>query len=418
MKTPIKPLLNILIFVVALPNWISMAARADDIDSFDRDSLRINDRIILKSGESINGKLISAEEKKPVKFRTADGIELELDRKLISKVDKSDAVAKRYNEFLSTLEDTAKSHRELVEWCKEQDNGRLRFKNQILFHNKRVVKLDPNDRKARRELGYSYLKDENRWVDEDQFWTGQGYVRQGAAWVPQLQDRVEQQKGQDNDQYSARKQKFNLWKRKLRRMSAAEAISTLLAIADRSIMPDIYSEYEDEKNPAIKSVFIEVFASARPVHSLQVKGLVDAVVIGNSDKALDYLMQDDFNQRLAAEYLTTFLTDKLNNRVQRAAFALGEMDSQYSILALANALVTKHKVAPGSNGRMSTTFGNAGGGSQQFGGNKKPTYATVENNEVRVALKKITQQDFGFSKQAYQRWYINHYTVVGMKARR
>ena len=398
---------------------IASVSLADDDRPFDRDSLKIVDQVLLKSGESLSGTILKVadDRKSPVSFKTLDGIDLVLDRKLISKVVKTDDVSQRYNDMISKLADDAAAHRDMVTWCKQQDNGSIRFKRQITFHNKRIIRLDPNDAAARRDLKYKFLKDENRWVPENQFWTSQGYVRSGAKWVPRLQHRIDQNKDQANEVYSARKQKLNLWSRNLRKMSAAEAVTSLMAIAEPGLIPDIYANYQEEKNPIVKAVYIEVFAAARPLHNLQIKGLVDAAINLNSDKALDYLMQDEFNQRLASEYLTSFLQDKNNLKINRAAFLLGELESRYSILALSNALITKHKVSQGDPGRMSTSFNNVTGGSQQFG-SKKIAPVPIKNVAVLEALKKITRQDLGYSKAAYQRWYINNYTVVGLKARR
>lgn len=415
MKTRLACRTLVILFFVS----ISSVSSAKDDRGFDLDSLKIVDQVLLKSGETLSGTILKIEDdrKAPVSFRTSDGVDLVLERKLISKVVKTDEVSQRYNGMISELADDAASHRDMVTWCKQQDNGSIRFKRQIVFHNKQIIRFEPNDAAARRELDYKFLKDENRWVPENQFWTSQGYVRSGAKWIPRLRHRIDQNKDQANEVYSARKQKLNLWSRNLRKMSAAEAIASLLAIAEPNLMPDIYANYQEETNPAIKAVYIEVFASARPLHNLQIKGLVDAVINLNSDKALDYLMQEDFNKRLASEYLTSFLQNKSNLKINRAAFALGELQSRYSILALANALITKHKVAQGDPGRMSTSFNNVTGGSQQFG-TKKIAPVPIQNVAVLDALKKITEQDLGYSKTAYQRWYIKNYTVVGLKARR
>lgn len=409
---------TLIIFLLLLQSSGANVAAGDDV-VFDRDSLKVFDQIVLKSGESLEGTILKIEDdrKTPVSFRTRDGIDLILDRKLIAKVVPADEIAKRYNDSVSKLDDDVETHRDMVAWCKEQPNGRIRLKQQILFHTKRIIQLDPNDKAARRELGHTFLRDENRWVPEHQYWTSQGYVRSGAKWLPVLQQLIDQNDDQADEVYSVRKQKLNLWFRNRHKMSSGEAVSSLLLLADRSLMPDIYAKYQEEQNPLVKAVFIEVFASARPIHSLQVKGLVDAVINLNSDKAMDYLMQEDFNKRLASEYLTTFLQDKSNAKIQRAAFALGELESRFSILALSNALITKHKVAAGDPGRMSTTFSNVGGGSQQFG-SRKIAPIPIKNSAVLEALEKITGQDFGYSKAAYQRWYISNYTVVGMKARR
>ena len=136
------------------------------------------------------------------------------------------------------------------------------------------------------------------------------------------------------------------------------------------------------------------------------------------DIALDYLKQDDFNQKQIATQLAKFLVSKNNATVQRAAYALGELNSTHAILALAKALQTKHLIRPGNNNTGAQRVqGNAGGESFGFGGSK-PVSRVFRNEEVLDALKKITGQDFGYSEAAYQKWFIQNYTHVNLKARR
>ena len=394
--------------------------RAQDNGGFDRELLKVQDQLLLRSGVVLEGVIASENITKtePINFETIAGEKMLVDPKLIDKVKKVDAVARRYNAAVDKMKDNAQSHRDMVTWCEEQERGRIRFQNQIKFHRKRILVFDPDDRPTRTKLGYVYLKNEGRWVDEDQFWSTQGYTRRGSRWNSNLHNVTQDQLDQVEGQLVIKKKKFSAWKSRLRRMSKLEAINGLVSIADAQLMPHIYDTYQETKDPAVRALYVEAFASVRPTTRPAVLGLIAAFMVDGDDIALDYLKQDDFSQRQVATHLTKFLVHENNARVQRAAYAMGELGSTSAILALAKALQTKHLISPGNNNTGAQRVqGNAGGESFGFG-NAKPVHRVFRNEEVLGALKKITGQDFGYSEAAYQKWFIQNYTHVNLKARR
>ena len=393
---------------------------AQDNPGFDRELLKVQDQLLLRSGAVLEG-LIASEnitKTEPISFETTAGEKMLVDPKLIDKVKKIDTISQRYNAAVDKMKDNAQGHRDMITWCEEQERGRLRFQNQIEFHRKRILVFDPDDRPARTKLGYVYLKDENRWVNEDQFWSMQGYTRRGPRWNSNLHNLTQDQLDQNKGELFAKRKKFSAWKSRLRRMSKLEAVNSLVSMADPQLMPHIYQAYVETKDPELRALYVEVFASARPTTSSAVSGLITAFMDDRSDITLDYLKQDDFNQKQIATLLTKFLVSKNNATVQRAGYALGELGSTNAILALAKALQTRHQVrAAINNSGAQRVQGNAGGDGFQFGGQKAAS-ANVNNEEVLGALKKITGQDFGYSETAYQKWFIQNYTHVDLKARR
>ena len=393
------------------------AINAQDDTGFNKDLLKVQDQLLLKSGASLIGDLgdLPADKSEAISFKSPVGDSMLIDRQLISKIKKVDSTALRYNDLLNQMKDDAQSHRSMVAWCEEQERGRARFRSQILFHRKRILFFEPNDRSTRTKLGYTFLKDENRWVDKEQFWSQQGYTRQGDS---QLFEETVGKLDQYNSQLVVKKKKFSSWQRKLRRMSHREAVDSLVAIADPQLMPVIYERFSNTTDKGLRAVYAEAFATARPTSSSAVQGLVTAVMDDGSDIALDYLRQEDFNRSQVASFLIPFLASKVNAKVQRAGFALGELEANGATLALARALKTKHQVrAATQNSGAQRVQGNAGGESFAFGGSKAESIV-VPNEAVLGALRKITGQDFGYSEKAYQKWYVQNYTHVDLKARR
>lgn len=408
--------------VLALSFLVSTggSVAAQDDGGFNREYLKIQDRLLLQSGALLQGVIAAVPEDKlePVSFESATGDTMLIDRKLISKIEKVDAVSQRYNDAIATMKDDAQSHRDMIAWCEEQERGRTRFRSQIMFHLKRIIFFEPNDRSARTKLGYTFLKDDKRWVSEAQFWGTQGYAKQGAKWNSLLHNQAEKQLDDRGDTLAVKRKKFGLWKKNLRRMSHREAVDNLVAIADPQLMPHLLNEFKDSNDKGLRAVYAEAFALARPTTSQAALGLVGAVMEDGSDIALDFLLQEDFNRKQVAGYLAVFLRSKNNREVRRAGYALGQLNSENAILALAEALETKHVVTPARQDSGATrTQGNAGGDSFQFGGNEAVS-RVFQNEEVRGALQSITGEDYGFSKEAYQQWYVRNYTHVGLKARR
>ena len=51
------------------------------------------------------------------------------------------------------------------------------------------------------------------------------------------------------------------------------------------------------------------------------------------------------------------------------------------------------------------------------GGGPQSRSEMVQNDESRVALKKITGEDFGFDEAAWQAWFLENYTLYDIDVR-
>jgi hypothetical protein len=85
-----------------------------------------------------------------------------------------------YQEKLAKINDDAKGHYELGVWCKQN-----KLSNEAQTQFEKVIKLDPNHEKARKELGYFKYKDE--WIaeedKEERIAKEKGLVRYGDKWI-------------------------------------------------------------------------------------------------------------------------------------------------------------------------------------------------------------------------------------------
>lgn len=399
---------------------------------FDRESLKIKDSVVLKSGSKLFGTLKSEGKddngRKFVLFETEDGALLKLDVvKTLnrSKIHKLDDVDAAYNKHIETLEDTAESHWQLANWCGKQASGSIRFKDQIKFHWERVMELDPNDDNVKRKLGFTYISAENRWVPKAPYHQSHGYEKKGTSWAPVLQREVSAWHDQKKTVEGERKRLLAQWKKNVRKSgsgSASAIQNELFRICDADAVVIFFEEAKDEQNATLRGFYIEAFGRVPTYIALRALCFfaVEDASLANRERALTLIGQEHFNPESAVGVFAGYLGDSVRTRVLRAAFAIGEIGSVNAVLPLVDALITTHQVAPGDQpGRIQTGIGNSGN-IENFGigGDSKPKNRTYQNDAVASALRNITGENFGFNESAWQRWYIENHTHHDIKVRR
>lgn len=417
------------VFVVWLLTTCSLADEPGQEEPFDRDSIMFRDSLELRSGQVLTGQLVAEElvdKRKTVVFRTVDGDVVRLDvARSVKSIYPITPDQQRYNEHLKNLADTAEAHHDMLTWCQQQDSWQGRYKPQVEFHRKRIMKLDPNDDRVRKKLNYRFIASEGRWVLDEQYWRSKGYVPDGAAWIPTLQVELSQQKESARELEGSAKAEFAKWQRLVRR-DASTALPSLMNIMDEEMVGVLFEELgdlekrRDRQAMALRSIYAEAlgnFPSSTSANALVQIWMVDA-----NERVLDLLNQKPFEpfRMTAVNSLALFLGSQDNAVVLRAADAMGELKSSYRLLALINALTTTHIVKGSDPNRTNAALnqGGNGAGSFNFGTQQKSGKVTVPNQNVLVALKKLTEQDFGFQKDAWKRWYLETHTKFDLPARR
>lgn len=389
-------------------------------DGFDREALKVQDEIKLRSGATLTGTVIKEEtvdNRKFVIFENDAGERLTLDvAKLVQTIRLVDEIAQEYNGFIDKIEDTASAHHDMVTWCIQQDKGRSRFKDQIQFHRERIMALDPNDTKVRKQLEYTFIEDQGRWVLEAQYWQSIGYAKDGPRWIPTMQARINDAEKSDDDKSLSPLQR---WDRRRRTLSGPQLEAELLSFVDEDVVSRLVDRLSDEKNANLLRVYMEAFGRV-PCESSNY-GLTYLWMEYAEERAIDLLKQEGFNRYSAVRILTGQLGSSDNAKIQRAAFAIGELGTSNAILALTSALQTRHRIKPGSNpGAIGATFGNNGVNGFGVGNNSKPIDVDVKNEQVLIALEKVTgvEDEFGYNKEAWRQWYVKNYTHYDLPARR
>lgn len=397
---------------------------------FDRESLKVRDTIVLRSKAKLYGTVESEsveDGRKIVVFRPRDGGVLKIDvAKMVyqGKIRKIDEIDRNYNQYIETIKDDPASHWELYEWCGDQPQGRVRFKDQRQFHLERISELDPNDSAAKRKLGFDFIKEQNRWVPEKLYQKTLGYEKRGTGWSPVLQreidkgfDEIEAIKGQ-------RKSAFRIWKKELAkgRLNPTVLKEELFKICDPLGVVIVFEAAREEPRPAVRALYVEAIGRVPTRVALNALCVfaVEEDVVGTREAALAFLSQEHYNAGAAVSVLATYLASKSNAYVNRAAFGIGELGDQSATLALAAALVTSHLVKPGGqSGRINAGVGSDGNvNGLNMGGDQKPVIKSFSNKQVVDALRKVSDQNFGYNAEQWKDWYIKTHTHHDIQVRR
>lgn len=433
MKSTIMKLKNqparLFVLLLLTSAWTSGSLFSQEQD-FDRESLKIRDTIVLRSKAKLYGTVVSEgveDGRKIVVFKPVDGGVIKIDvAKMVyqGKIRRVDEIDRNYNEYIETIKDDPASHWELYEWCGDQPQGRIRFQDQRQFHLERIVELDPDDTAAKRKLGFDFIKEQNRWVPEKLYQKTLGYEKRGTGWSPVLQREIDKGFEEIEAIKGQRKTAFRIWKKELAkgRLNPAVLREELHKICDPLGVVIVFEAAREEPNPAIRAEYVKAIGRVPTRVALNALCVfaVEEEVVGTRESALALLGQDHYDAGAAVGVLATYLSSKSNAYVNRAAFGIGELGNESATLALTAALVTSHMVKPGGqSGRINAGVGSDGNvNGLNMGGDQKPVMKSFNNKDVVDALKKVSDQDFGFNAEQWKNWYIKTHTHHDIQVRR
>lgn len=374
----------------------SVAARAD-IFILQNDG-RITGELIVREGTPKNLWLV----------KTTAGGEMLLDKTQIKQHIPQSPEQEEYERTRGDYADTVAGQWKLAEWCRVKDLNKQRT-----GHLERVIELDPNHRDARVALGY--FQRDGEWTRKEERMQRDGYVQYKGKWLlPQEVELLEKQRATDLKQKE--------WYAKLNRLradairsvppqKAQDAIRQLKELDDPHAVPAILQAVKIESNQQLQGFYLNALGriGSGPAIKLLVDLSLGAANENLRDLALDILKSGKRPE--ATPYFVNELKSKDNKRVNRAAYALGELGDESVVPALIDALVTVHKftVSNGAAGSMSASFGGGGGnsgGGFGVGGKPQVIETALENFQALSALTKLTgQTTFDYNQQTWRNWY-------------
>jgi hypothetical protein len=353
-----------------------------------------------------------------------EGSVITLKRSQVRAVRKPPEAAKEYLSRRDSMADTVEAHWEMQEWCQKN-----KLMPQREHHLMQIVRLSPDDERARNLLGYS--KRDGKWIHDDHFYQGYGYVRdsEGRYRLPMGQEIIESQKTAERISGEWRAKIEGLI-RDYRKRGDESALNQFTTITDPAAVEG-YKEAlwtEMEAGPAnipMQRLLIEAIGRIQSdsAQNTLVRLFMENIGDGDEnswareirDACIQQLRQEHFDQRAAVRAVLPFLRAKESDPMHlpsRAARLVGEFGDESTIPWLIDGLVTRHKVlvsAPGGNMQFSE---GSGGSGMKMGDKPKFAVIDVKNQVALDALRtKCETVDKGFDKQAWLAWYISEQSL-------
>jgi hypothetical protein len=370
----------------------------------------------LRDGGVITGKVLNPDKGAIVKIETEDGTVVEIDRKLV-KIRKSLDHNLDYAKKVAEQGDSVADHRAIIEHCDSRQLVTL-----ANAHRERLVELDPNDRSALEHM--RYFKDDT---------TGK-YMRREV--VMQRRGKIKGEKGQ---WYTwEEKALLDMDQKVTMQRVAAEKEFTARLNGLKSTAPQKLAEsqayFASLNNPLLITKIAKSFRDPASGDRAFYLGLlkqmpprsVAPTLIGIAmedrdinvvNECVDFLAAGDEVVREMAVNAFAFHLKKPGT-CDRAAYCMTPFNDKRFISALINSLVSFGLVRPaGPPGAMNAGVANNGGVAFANGA-PPPQQVVKQHKDVLAALQSLTQENFGYDKQEWRRWFARTYAYENLDLRR
>ncbi len=392
------------------------------------------DIVYLKTGGVMRGLIRTADDstdKTSVTMSLLSGAEVELTVEHISSRQLRPLKFEEYEVRAESLPDTLKAHWELAEWCREQ-----KLDEQREIHLEIVLVIDPEHRQAHYGLRHTFYREQWMTREEyDQTRIADGFVKYKGKWV--RADKLESVKSDDaatkaEREWYAKVRIWLNWATGNHPERAADGLNNLRQISDPKAVSALVQFLGKSQRPDVRRLFIEIAGKIEgpvPVVPLATQSVREDV---RELRELALTMIDEAHYDQARQLVIDELRDRNNIVVRRAGTVLAKIGDETSAPALIRALVTTHsyKVRVPVQGYSFGVDGSIPSGSglppEIEIGLRTGVYDSVqvvpllgaaratklipvainrENVEVLMALRQITESNFGFDEKAWQRWW-------------
>ena len=375
------------------------------------------DTFHLKSGGTLKGKLLNAEEKprKSYRIRLDKGGDVRLATRDVTRVQQESAKDLQYQSMLKEMPDTVDAHLNMAKFCKTQ-----RMETERKFHLEQVLRLEPDHEHVRAVLKYKRAPD-GSWAKIEEIRAAKGFVRHKGKWVTKeqaLREEMAEKRAEQQIEWKKRIKRWRDWlgnsRRSSKGLAAFKSIDDPLAVAPLSEM------FWEDENINVRELIAEQLGKIGGPSAAQV--LARAAMQGgdrstNELRRLCVRILRRSKMRGVASGFVPSLGSSSNSEVNRAGYALGELADESVVLPLIKALNTTHiKLVGGQgNGRINATRGGVSMGQSK----PKKVPVSRENKDVRDALVKLTDGvDFGYNETRWLQWYAAKRTPPQLDLRR
>ena len=361
--------------------------------------------LLLKDGGTLEGELLNPDDIsiKLYRVKTANGIEINLDAKLVEKVQRRERESMiEYNRDAPLTENTLDNHLYWAKWCNEQQ-----LPDQAKLHWQQVLEFDPDNKDARVVLGYTATP--TGWVSQRDRLESQGFVQDRGRWRTQYQIDVDKilEDRKDEERY---------WHKKIRelcrKLPNSQAESELLLIRDPAAYISLREAVVAERNPQNQVLLLRSLARIPDARSLQFVAGWTIRPDGTSEDVRQICaeeLQKQINEhpdtrRIVVDTYRSCLRPTTDPVViNMAAKALGNIEGYEAVSELIDVLVIV-RTEVRQEGAEGYGFGSGGSGLSH--GSKSVVQRSVQSNQaVLAALRKLTGVNFEFDQAAWREWY-------------
>jgi hypothetical protein len=377
-----------------------------------------DDRVVLSGGVTLRGLVLDHRtDELTIKLRTERG-EVPILRSAAVAIERDDDIKVRYQLGVTYFGTTVEGLLELALWCRA--NG---LDEKCEFHLLQLLKRDPQHSEASTILAALRHKTDSLVQDTPEGKSDVG-TRENKPASP---DRPKARKQASSSQV-AHKTRALVIQREAEWKKAAIRLVHALESANPEKVREAEAELTAIKDPAAIAPLVEVMtrtgeSNRRKIletisnipHSDGSAGLAAVAVLDPAPMIRDfavYCLRWRAANRL--QYRTVFeraLRSQLRDQVSRAADALAQLDEKEAIPSLIDALHGQVRV--GEQWQADTDYRNLvflypGGGFKQYQSGRirlVPVTTPMDNESVLKALKRMTGEDFGYNKAAWNRWW-------------
>lgn len=411
----------------------------------------VADLVKLKSGGELRGvfldKVVAGRGAKgPVRVETLTGGIITVSHEEVAFLTRRSRAQEEYEWRTRLAPPTVDAHWELQEWCKQ--HGMKKEREEELLQ---IVSLDQHHEPAHRLLGH--IKQDGKWMSRDEAMAAKGYVKYKGKYIFPQEVELLEASAVHREAETAWHRKLHVWQGWLHDGNASHQVQArreLEAISDPDAVGPMVRMFRNEPADDVRLIFVRTLARIQAptaVHALVLQSLFD---ISPTVRAAAMKGIEGESREIATPIYCKALSDELNVVVLRSAVALGHFGDPEVVPSLIDALITTHTyrqtieetgyLAQGALPQipqaeivlpppqipltipgvpLPLSLGASGGypaGSQSTTvpvPNPVTRQRTVivtrqeQNLEVLAALRKLTQEDFGYDERTWRLWWTS-----------
>lgn len=371
------------------------------------------EKISVKGGGAFLGDAKGGE--KFTQIAIGPGVRIAVDNEKVDQKKDIRGEETEYRKKLQELPETAESHWQMYQWCKQNSLTAFAFQ-----HAWRVIEIEPNHAAARAAL--DFVLDGKEWVTREELMLKRGRVRDGTEW--RLPEEIERLKLKKEREEAVTKWSRNIkaWKNDIfsNGPRASKSLVKFEGIQDPLAIGPLVEQLRDFSNAVDFRLKIISILDRFDI-PLAKQAIIDAGVKDPSAKvreaALDIVCRK--SPKEAARQYVKLLRSENNKEVELAGYAMTSLKDPAYAWQLIEAVVTEHKRV--IKGSPNQNFGTDSAGSFGVGNSVKDQVRveSINNTSVLGALTELfPDTNFRFEENRWKAWYLDNHFPEGEDLRR